>query len=151
MQQRGRTATPGTYTCGLRVAATVQLVALEMVPAAVEADLDDIAGELVVRGVQPRELGIGRDAAAVRLSQLVAVDVRDQSEAVATAHRAHVGGGLPDVAAGPQQLGMRVTDLGPVAPAGAQVTEYCPAGQDVVDMATAATPAVGPRGRYRRR
>jgi hypothetical protein len=39
------------------VAPSVELVALEVVPVAVEADLDDVSGELLVGGFQALELG----------------------------------------------------------------------------------------------
>src|SRR6202011_4591352 len=78
------------------VAAAVQLVALQVVPVAVEADLDHVPGELLVGGVEALELGRRGDAAAVGPSQGVAVDVGDEAKARVPADRGLPGGGLAD-------------------------------------------------------
>ena len=93
------------------VPTTVELAPRQVVPATVEADLDDVAGELVVHGAELLELAVVGDAAAVGLTQLLAVDVRDEAHVPLAAHRAVVGRVFTDVAACPQQLGVRVTDV----------------------------------------
>ena len=60
----------------------MEFVALEVVPVAVEADLDDVAGELLVGGVEALELGRRGDAAAVGPSQGVAVPGDSGQDAV---------------------------------------------------------------------
>src|SRR5680860_417144 len=61
-----------------RVAAAEEVATVEVVPRAVEADLDHVARELVVGRAQLGELGFARDAPAVRGLELLAVHVRHQ-------------------------------------------------------------------------
>ena len=68
--------------------AAVELAPGEEVPAAVGADLDHVAGELLVRGAEALELARVDDAAAVGLAELVAVDVGDVADVAARADRA---------------------------------------------------------------
>ena len=114
--------------------AAVQLVALQVVPATVEADLDEVAGELLVRGFEARQLPLGGDATTVRLAQGVAVDVGHEPEALVATDRAVAGQRLADVAAGSQELGVRVAHVGAIAATGAQISQHGPAGKRVVDM-----------------
>ena len=51
------------------------------------------------------------------------------------AHRAVAGKGLADMAAGSQQLGVRVAHVGAIPAAGAQIPQHGPTGKRVVDMA----------------
>ena len=112
----------------------MELVALEVVPSAVEADLDDVTGELLVGGFQLRQLLGRRDTATIRLAERVAVHVRDETQAGVAADRTIAILDVTDVAPGPQQLGMGVADIAPVASARAEVPENGPAGQRVVHM-----------------
>src|SRR5260370_22691211 len=101
------------------VASAVELVALEVVPMAVEADLDDVAGELLVRRVEAFELGGGGDAAPVGAGERVAVDVGDEAEVPAAADRAVGGGGGADVAVGLAEVRGGGRSRGPFPPTGA--------------------------------
>src|SRR5258705_36042 len=83
------------------------------------------------RGVEPLELTRVDDAAAVRLAQLVAIDVRDVAHVPARAHRAPEVGGIPDVAGGPQQLRMGVADVEAGDRAAFEIAEQGPTGQRV--------------------
>ena len=58
----------------------MELAGAEVVPAAVGADLDDVAVELVVLRPQLLELAGIREAPAVRVLEPVAVDVGDVVE-----------------------------------------------------------------------
>ena len=102
----------------------VELAPGQVVPPAVGADLDDVAGELVVRRAEALELARVDDAAPVGLAQLLAVDVRHEAHVVrrrtpGTRRRRR----LPDVAGGPQQLGVRVADVETGERAAAEVAE----------------------------
>src|SRR5713101_3418225 len=99
---RRRTCLPSTAR-GLgppvrAVVAAVQLTPGEEVPPAVGADLDHVAGELVVRGAQPFELARVHDATTVGLAEVLAVDVRDVGDVDGAAHRALVRRRVADVA-----------------------------------------------------
>lgn len=101
---------------------------------AVEADLDHVAGELLVGGVEALQLGRGGDAASVRPGERIAIDVRDQSHAAVGADRADPRHRLTDVSAGSEQLGVRVAHVLTVDATGAQVLEHRSPGQRVVDV-----------------
>jgi hypothetical protein len=116
------------------VASAVELVALEMVPVAVKADLDDVTSELFVGRVEPVELGRGGDAATVGAGEGVAVDVGDKAEVAPSADWAGGRGGGPDVATGPQELRMGVADVVALEATGAEVPQDRPSGQRVVDV-----------------
>src|SRR4051794_25250264 len=116
------------------VAAAVQLVALEVVPVALDAHLDDVARELLARRLELRQLFGRLDAAPVGTPQPVAVDVRHQHEAVGAADGTVAVEALAEVARRPQQLGLGVADVEASPLPGAQVTQHCPAGQCVVDV-----------------
>jgi len=116
------------------VASAVELVALEMVPVAVEADFDDVAGELFVGRVEPVKLGGRGDATPVGAGEGVAVDVGDEAEVAPPAHRAGGRGRGPDVATGSQKLRVGVADVVAVKATGAEVPQHRPSGQRVVDV-----------------
>ena len=127
-------AVSATVSVAAGVASAVELVALEVVPVAVEADLDDVAGELLVGRVEAFELGGRGDAAPVGTGEGVAVDVGDEAEVPAAADRAVGGGGRADVAPGPEELGVGVADIVPLEAPGPQVAQDRPSGQRVVDV-----------------
>ena len=66
--------------------------------------------------------------------EVLAVDVRDVADVARRAHRALVRRGLPDVAGGPQQLGVRVADVEAGHGAAPEVAEDGPSGQRVVGV-----------------
>ena len=116
------------------VAATVQLVSLEVVPSALDADLDDVARELRVVRVELRELTIGRDAAPVRVAERVAIDVGDEAELAAAAYRAVTVGGVADVASRTEELGVRIADVASAAAPRTEVAEHGSTSERVVDV-----------------
>jgi len=117
------------------VSAAVQLVALQVVPVAVDADLDEVPRELLMRHFEAPQLLLGGDATAVRLTERVAVHVGHEPEALVAAHRAVAGKRFTDVTAGSQQLGMRVAHVGAIPAPGAEIPQHGPAGKRVVDVA----------------
>src|SRR5262249_2019612 len=130
------------------VTTAVQLAPLEVIPATVDAHLDDIAGELFARRLELGELRRGLDAPAVGAAQAVAVDVRHQHEALRTADRAGAVERPAQVAGRPEQLGLGIADVesGPLP--GAQVAQHRPAGECVIDvMAHGRSVATGRTGR----
>jgi hypothetical protein len=116
------------------VTAPEEVAVVEVIPTAIEAHLDDVAGELLERRCELVELGGVRDAAAVGLLEGVAVHVGDEPHAVAPAHGAVVESALTDVAAGAQQLGMRVADVAKADRAALEVPQDRSARQCVVDV-----------------
>ena len=106
-----RGATRARSVRGDVVPTTVELATRQVVPATVETHLDDVSGELVVHGAELLQLAVVRDAAAVCLTQLLAVDVRHEPHIPCSAHRAVVGRDFADIAARPQELGVRVADV----------------------------------------
>jgi hypothetical protein len=96
------------------VAATVELVTLQVIPPTVDTDLDDIARELLVVSLQLGQLALGADAAAVGLPQALAVDVGDETQALVVADRANSLDPLAQIATGSEQLGMGIADVGSV-------------------------------------
>src|SRR5206468_7574413 len=90
-----------------------EVAAGEVIPAALGADLDHVAGELVAGFAEAVELTLVRDAAAVGGPQGIAVDVGDEPELDLLADRAVLPGLLADVAGGPDELGMGVAYLEP--------------------------------------
>jgi len=116
------------------VAAAEQVPAVEVVPPAVETDLDDIASELVERGVELVELARVRDATAIGLLQGVAVHVRDVADALRLADRAVVRRGLAHVAGGAEQLRMCVAHVGSRDRAAPEVAKDRSAGECVVNV-----------------
>lgn len=121
-------------TASAGVATTVELVALQVIPPTVETDLHDVPRELFVRGLELGELLGSRDAPTVGLAKCVAVDVRDEAQAGTAAHRAVTVLDVADVPTRPEQLGMGVADIGPIASARAEVAQDCPSGERVVDV-----------------
>jgi hypothetical protein len=111
-----------------------QIAAVQVIPATVEAHLDDVAGELLVRRPQLVELGRVRDAPAVRLLERIAVHIGHEAHSVAAAHRAVVRSALTDVAAGAQQLGVRVAHIATAERAAAQVSQDRSSSKRVVDV-----------------
>jgi hypothetical protein len=116
------------------VTAAEQVPAVEVVPPAVETDLDDIAGELVERRVQLVELAGVRDATAVGLLQRVAVHVGDVAHALGPADRAVVRCGLAHVAGGAEQLRMGVAHVESRDRAAPDVAQDRSAGECVVNV-----------------
>src|SRR5262245_61238198 len=119
-------ATRGTVARLHGVTATVELVPLEVVPVALDAHLDHVPRELLARRGELGQLRGGLDAAPVGAAQAVAVDVRDEHEARATAHGTVAVEPLSQVAGGPEQLGLSVAHVEPGPLAGAQVAQHCP-------------------------
>jgi hypothetical protein len=112
----------------------VQLAPREEIPPAVGADLDDVAGELVVRGAEPFELARVDDATPVGLPEVLAVDVGDVANVPGRADRTVVRGGVADVAGCSQELGVRIAHVEPGDGPAAKVTEDGPTGQRVVGV-----------------
>lgn len=119
-----------------RVLAAQERPTVEVVPAALRADLDHVAGELVVLFPELREFAGTRDAAAVGVLQLVAVDVLHVPEILPAAHGAVLGDRLPHVAGGPQELGVGVAHVEPRDTTSSEVPEDGPPGQGVVNVAS---------------
>lgn len=113
--------------------AAEEVTTVEVVPAAVEAHLDDVAGELLERRLELLELGCARDAAAVGLLE-VAVHVGHEPHAVASAHRAVVGSALTDIPAGAEEFGVGVTHVATADRAAAQVPQDGSPCERVVDV-----------------
>lgn len=117
------------------VAAAVKLVALEVVPPAVEADLDYVAGELLVGGVEAGQLEVRGDAPAIGGAKGVAVHVRDQAEVLRPTYGAIDVGLFTHVTTGPEELGVGVADVVAISPAGPQIAEHGSPSEHVVDVA----------------
>ena len=104
----------------------------QVVPPAVDADLDVVAGELVVGAAEPGQLVVVGDAAAVRLLQLLAVDVGDDPHPAGAANRAVVLELGAEVGRGPEQLGVGVADVEPGERTLLEVAQDRPASEGVV-------------------
>jgi len=116
------------------VTAPEEIAAVQMVPAAVEAYLDDVAGELVERRRQLVELGGVRDAAPIGPLEGVSVHVGDEPDAVARAYGAVVRSALADVATGAEELGVGVADVAAADRPAPEIPQDCTARQCVVDV-----------------
>ena len=129
------------------MAPTVELVALQVVPSAVDADLDDVARELLVLSLELGQLAVGADATPVGLAQPVPIDVGDESEALVVADRTHPVDPFAEVAPRPEQLGMGIADIGPVTTPGVKLAQRGPAGECVIDVPAHRASVGSPRGR----
>src|SRR5581483_5074258 len=107
----------------------------EVVPAALGADLDHVAGELVAVLAEAVELALVRDAAAVGGLERVAVDVGHQPQLRLLADRALLLGLLPEMAGGPDELRVGVAVLGPADLPRAPLAQDRSASEAVVDSA----------------
>ena len=112
----------------------MELPARQVVPPALHAHLDHVAGELLVLGTQTLELGLVGDAPAVRVAELLAVDVRHVPHVGAPTDRAVVGRRIPHVPARPDQVGVGVTHVESGEPATAVVTQDRSSGECVVGV-----------------
>jgi hypothetical protein len=112
----------------------VELVTLEVVPAAGDTDLDDIARELLLGRLELGQLPVGSDAAAVGVAEVVAVDVGDEAQAGSATHGAIAGELLADVATGPEELGMGITAVREISAAGPELIQNRSTGERVVDV-----------------
>jgi hypothetical protein len=104
-----------------------------VIPGAVDAHLDHVARELVVAACELLEPPVRVDDAPVEVLEVVTVDVAHPPESLVRAHRAAGPDLLSDVTRGPQELGVRVTDIvGVEVPAPERLNSHAP-GQAVVD------------------
>lgn len=129
------------------VAASHEVALHEVVPRTVDADFNDVAGELVDGRAEALELAGVTDASAVGALQPVAVHVGDVPEPPATAHGADGVGVGPDVAGGTQELGVGVAHLVATQLPLAEVAKHHPLGECVVGRRHVGSVPVA--GRYR--
>jgi hypothetical protein len=104
----------------------------EMVPPAVEANLDDVASELIDASAKLPEF-IRPARPAVRALQFFAVGVEHEPQTFASAYGALVARGLSDVLGRADKFGMCVAHVDPGNKAASQLSQQRPLPHPVVD------------------
>src|SRR6266536_2253694 len=132
-RQGGWHAGRGARGWSAGVPAAQEIALGEVVPEALGADLDDVAGALLDGAMQVRQPVAGPDPAG-ELPQGVPEHVGHVDERVLGAHRAGRHGRLADVAGGAQQLRVGVADLLPGQAPAAKVSQRRPLHERVVDQ-----------------
>src|SRR5439155_17486045 len=112
---------------------SVKLTAVQVVPPALDADLDDVTRELIVIGVEPLELGGRRDAPAVRGLEAIAVHIRHQAQTLVAAYRT-CARGFTEVARHAQQLRMGVAHFESFDVPRSKVAQHGSTSEGVVDV-----------------
>jgi SAM-dependent methyltransferase len=126
----------------------------QMVPAALDAGLDHVRGQIVRSLIERRHLRRRRDAPPL-CRQTGAEHVGHESQLRGLTDRADRPALGADVACRADQLGMRVADLVLTEPAATELVDQMTAGQSVIDHTSRATakrtcgePAAGACGRH---
>src|SRR5690348_14404558 len=103
-----------------------------MIPTAIDAHFDVVTRELIARRAELRKLVCSANRSSVGLFELLAVDVRDETQALGSAYRTLVAEVGTDALRGAHQLRMGVANFEPRQRSALKIAQHRPPGECVI-------------------